>query len=71
VNWTPEALDRLERAIEEGSRVRVRRRGAEAVLVPRGLRNDYGGERLVALHLGTGDAVEVPLDEVESFTVLE
>ena len=71
MNWTPDALDRLERAIDEGSRVRLRRRGADVVLVPRGLRNDYGGERLLALHLGTGDAIEGPLDEVEGFVVLD
>ncbi len=71
MNWTPDALDRLERAIDDGSRVRLRRGSAEMVLLPRALRNDYGGERLVALHLGTGDSVEVPLDEVEGFAVLD
>jgi hypothetical protein len=71
VNWTPDALDRLERAIDEGRRIRVRRGGTESVLTPRAIRDDYGGERLLALHLGTGDAVEVPLHEVEWFTVLE
>lgn len=71
MNWTPDALDRLERAIDEGSRVQLRRAGAELVLLPRAIRNDYGGERLLARHLGTGDAVEVPLDEVEAFRVLD
>ena len=55
----------------DGSRVQLRRRGTEMVLVPSRLRNDYGGEVLVANHLGTGDRVEVPLDEVEWFTVLD
>jgi len=71
VNWTPDALDRLERALAEGSRVRLRRRGAELVVVPDRLRHDYGGEVLVGRHLGTGDRVEVPLDEVEAFAVLD
>jgi hypothetical protein len=71
VNWTPDALDRLERAMAEGGRVQMRRRGTEMVLLPRRLRHDYGGEVLVAQHLGTGDAVEVPLDEVEWFAVLD
>ncbi|HVH13040.1 MAG TPA: hypothetical protein VM759_08315 [Longimicrobium sp.] len=70
MNWTPDALDRLERAMADGSRVQLRRRGTEMVLVPSRLRNDYGGEVLVANHLGTGDRVEVPLDEVEWFNVL-
>lgn len=71
MNWTPDALDRLERAMAEGGRVQVRRRGTEMVLVPRRLRHDYGGEILVATHLGTGDPVELPLDEVDTFTVLD
>jgi len=71
VNWTPDALDRLERAMDEGSRVQLRRRGTEMVLMPSRLRHDYGGEVLIAHHLGTGDRVEVPLDEVEWFNVLD
>ena len=71
MNWTPDALDRLERAMAEGGRVQLRRRGTEMVLLPRRLRHDYGGEVLVARHLGTGEAVEVPLDEVEWFAVLD
>ena len=55
----------------EGTRVQLRRRGTEMVLLPDRLRHDYGGEVLVAHHLGTGDRVEVPLDEVEWFTVLD
>lgn len=71
MNWTPDALDRLERAIDDGSRVRMRRLGAELVVLPDRLRHDYGGEILVGRHVGTGDWVEVPLDEVEWFTVVE
>lgn len=55
----------------EGTRVQLRRRGTEMVLLPDRLRHDYGGEVLVAHHLGTGDRVEVPLSEVEWFTVLD
>ena len=71
MNWTPDALDRLERAMAEGTRVQLRRRGTEMVLVPDRLRHDYGGEVLMAHHLGTGDRVEVPLHEVEYFSVLD
>lgn len=55
----------------DGSRVQMRRRGTEMTLLPDRLRNDFGGEVLVARHLGTGDRVEVPLDEVEWFAVLD
>lgn len=71
MNWSPDSLDRLERALDEGARVRLRRKGAELVLLPERLRHDYGGEILVGQHLGTGDRVEVPLDEVEWFAVIE
>lgn len=68
--WTPDALNRLERAIDEGSRVQLWRRGTEIVLVPSRIRHAYGGEILVGHHLGTGDRIEVPFDEVERFLVL-
>jgi hypothetical protein len=71
VNWTPATMARLERAIEDGARVQLRRGGAVHVLVPRAIRNDYGGELLVGQHLGSGERVEIPLDEVEGFTVVE
>ncbi len=68
--WTPTALSRLERAIDEGTRVQIRRRGADIVLIPAEIRLAYGGEILVGRHLGTGDRVQVALDDVEAFTVL-
>ena len=71
MNWTPDALDRLERALAEGARVQLRRKGAELTLLPQRLRHDYGGEILVGHHLGTGDRIEVPLDEVEWFAVID
>ena len=71
MNWTPDALDRLERAIAAGGRVQLRRKGTEIVLLPDRLRHDYGGEVLHGRHLGTGDQVQVPLDEVEWFAVID
>lgn len=70
MNWTPAAYDRLERALAEGSRIRVMRRGTEYVLVPERLRSDYGGEYLTARHNATGQRLEFALAEIESFAVL-
>jgi hypothetical protein len=70
VNWTPDRLDRLERAITERSRVQLSRRGTEFVIVPLSLRTDIGSEVLTATHPNTGDRIEFRLDEVDYFTVL-
>jgi hypothetical protein len=70
LNWTPDALDRLERAIADRARVQLRRRGTEYVLVPERIRNDFGGEVLEARH-PTGGALEIPLDEIEAFVAFD
>lgn len=70
MNWTPDTLDRLERAIADGCRIQIYRRGTEYVVLPQTLRNDIGTEVLVATHPGTGERIEFALDEVESFTIL-
>lgn len=70
MNWTPDQLGRLERTIDDGDRVRVVRRGTEMMLVPRSIHHDFGSEVLRATHLGTGDTVDVRLDEVDEFAVL-
>jgi hypothetical protein len=70
VKWTPQALDTLERAIAERSRVQLVRRGTEFVLVPERLRDDYGGEILSARHPVTGERLDIPLDEIEALVVL-
>ncbi len=57
--------------MDEGARIQMRRRGTEITMVPSRLRHDYGGEILIGHHLGTGDRVEVPLDEVDDFVVLD
>jgi hypothetical protein len=70
VKWNPSRLDRLERAIADGCRVQVSRRGTEYVVVPRSLRTVYGTEVLTATHPNTGDEIEFRLDEVEYLEIL-
>lgn len=70
MNWTPRRIDELERAITERSRVRLTRRGTEFVLVPEGLRAEFGSELLTATHPNTGDRIEIRLDDIEEFTIL-
>ncbi len=70
MNWTPEQMDRLERAINEGTRVRVYRRGTEYVVMPTSLRTDIGTEVLSATHPNTGEVIDFRLDEVEELEIL-
>jgi hypothetical protein len=71
MRWTPDDYDRLERAIADGSRLQLWRRGTEYVLVPERLRTAFRAEILTARHPVTGDRMELTLDEVEAFVVLE
>ena len=70
MNWTPDAYDRLERAIADGSRVQLWRRGSELIVVPHQLRLDFGTEVLTARHPVSGDRIRFPLDEIDEFVVL-
>ncbi len=71
MNWSAEQLDRLERALMEGSRVQIDRRGTEYVLVAHSLRTEGPVETLVGRHPTTGDDMEFRLDEIDSFAVVE
>jgi hypothetical protein len=70
VNWTPRDYDRLERAIVDRRRIQLVRRGSELVVLPERLRTDFGEEVLAARHPGTGDRLEVPLEEIDWFEVV-
>jgi hypothetical protein len=70
MTWSPDRLDRLERAIAEGTRVQVSRRGTEYVVVPRSLRADYGSEVLTATHPNTGEDIEFRLEEIDWFDTI-
>ncbi|HET7321218.1 MAG TPA: hypothetical protein VFI96_01905 [Longimicrobiaceae bacterium] len=68
MTWSPEELDRLERAIVDGDRVRLVRRGTEFVVVPREIRPEGGGDVLFATT--TQGERTFALDEIEEFEVL-
>ena len=51
--------------------LRLARRGAELVVMPRRLRTSFGREVLDAVHPTTGDLMEFHLDEVDDFEVLK
>jgi hypothetical protein len=55
----------LERAITDGRRIVVTRRGTEFVVVPLRLRTVTGREVLDARHPTTGDGLTLVLDELD------
>lgn len=67
---THEQYDRLERAIADGRRISVYRRGTEFVVVPRRLRTTSGREALEATHPTTGEPMVLYIDEVDAIEVV-
>lgn len=58
--------DALERAISDGRRVAVWRRGTEYVVIPLRLRVVDGHEEITARHPTTGEEIVLRLDEMDS-----
>ena len=68
-HWTPNDIDRLERAIVEGARVQLSRRGTEYVVIPRELRSRGPAEVLIGT-TNTGDDLSFEMSEVEYFDII-
>lgn len=67
---TPAALDALERAVRDGRRVALRRRGTEYVVVAVGLESDGREDVLLGRLPMTGEALAFRLRELEQFAIL-
>lgn len=67
---THEQYDALERAIADGRRIAVWRRGTEYVVVPLRLRLVDGREEIGARHPTTGEEIVLRLDEVDEVQVI-
>jgi hypothetical protein len=63
---THEQYDALERAMADGRRIAVTRRGTEYVVVPERLRAAGGREVIDATHPTTGDRLVLYLDELDT-----
>ncbi|HEY0972111.1 MAG TPA: hypothetical protein VGE02_14180 [Gemmatimonadales bacterium] len=66
VQLTHQQYDDLERAVRDGTRIAVYRRGTEYVVIPRRLRMQGGREAVEAVHPTTGEQITLFLDDVES-----
>lgn len=70
MHWRPEDLDRLERAVDEGARVQISRRGTEYVVLARRLETGAPGDVLVGALAKTREEMRFPLEEIDDFVVL-
>ena len=67
---SPSQYDDLERAILDGTRIAVQRRGTEYVVVPERLRVSGGREAVEATHPTTGERITLYIDEVDRIEVV-
>lgn len=63
---TTAQYDLLERAIIDGARITVMRRGTEYAVIPERLRVESGREVIVARHPSTGSRLELVIAEIDS-----
>ena len=68
--FTHDQYEALERAIAEGLRIAVYRRGTEYVVIPAALRLVDGREAVEAVHPTTGERIILILDEIDGFEVV-
>lgn len=62
--------DRLERAIINGDRISLFRRGTEYVVIPVALKTVDGHEAVLATHPTTGERMTFVLNEIDRFDVV-
>jgi hypothetical protein len=67
---TATQYDDLERAVRDGKKVSVMRRGTEYIIVPLRLGLRSGKEALEAQNPTTGDAMVILVDDIESFYII-
>ena len=63
---THQQYDQLERAVADGTRISVYRRGTEYILIPLRLALQERREVIEARNPTTGDVLRLVLDEVDS-----
>jgi hypothetical protein len=67
---TTKQYDDLERAVRDGKKVSVMRRGTEYIIVPLALKLRSGKEALEAQNPTTGDSMVIFVDDIESFFII-
>lgn len=67
---SPNEYDILERAITDGRRLSVYRRGTEYIVIPTRIFLLDGREAIEARHPTTGDRIILRIDDIDSFEVI-
>ena len=70
LRWTPERLDQLERAIRDGRRVALYRRGTEYIVIAVRLTTATNRDAFVGRLPMTGEEMTFVLGELEGFQVV-
>jgi hypothetical protein len=67
---TPSEYESLERAVRDGRRVAVIRRGTEYLIVPLSIGLRSGREAIQTRNPTTGDDMVIFIDDVDSFSIV-
>jgi uncharacterized protein with PhoU and TrkA domain len=70
MRWSPERLDQIERAIRDGRRVAIMRRGTEYIVIPTRMTHRENQDAFVGRLPMTGEELVFVLTEMEAFQVL-
>ena len=70
MRWTTDRMDQLERAVRDGLRVALTRRGSEYVVTAVRVTTEARREALVGRLPMTGEELVFVLDDIDSFQVL-
>jgi hypothetical protein len=68
--FSTKQYDDLERAIRDGRKISVTRRGTEYVVVPRSIGIRSGKEAIEARNPTTGDQMLIFIDDIEAFSIV-
>jgi len=70
MRWSPERLDQLERAVRDGRRVALMRRGTEYIVVAVRLATQGSRDTLIGRLPMTGEELTFILEDLEGFHVV-
>lgn len=70
MRWTAERMDQLERAVREGLRVSLSRRGSEFIVRAEGITSVQQRDALVGRLPMTNETLTFVLDELDDFLIL-